>query len=251
MKFAQTVVSESGFRDVTHTPRRLAALSELLRHLADDGVELAALPDCYLTVLREADVIEAAAEVAGMAERTGLNVGGGVDANGRSGKASSEADELVRAGRLPFFGFAASPNSVSAGVSLWRQASITNADADLAPDDRLPGRDRLVPGLGASVAILLCGELFNRRARDGVAAAEPRLVIDLAHARMGQGLIPAMKNLAGLAGCLVAHSQHLAGWSGRSLHFVTAEGNQKSVPTDSSPFLGDDEFWIGRCVRTV
>lgn len=251
MKFAHTVVSETGFRDAAHTPRRLAILSELLRRLADDGVELVALPGGYLTVLRESDVIEAAAQAADMAEGAGLTIVGGVDVMERHEKASPEVEELVRAGQLPFFGFAASPTSTSAEVPVWRQASVTSGDAELAPDDRLPGRDRIVPGLGANVAVLLCGELFNWRARERVAAAEPQLVIDLAHARMGQGLIPAMRNLAGLATCAVAHSQHLAWWSGRSLHFVTADGKQASTPTDSSPFLGDDEFWIGWSVRCV
>ena len=77
MKFAQTVVSESGFRDAAHNPRRLAALSELLRRLVDGKVKLVALPGGYLTVPQESDVVEAAAEVADMAERVGLTVIGG------------------------------------------------------------------------------------------------------------------------------------------------------------------------------
>jgi hypothetical protein len=251
VKFAQTIASEVGFRDPAHNARRLNLLARLLERVAADGVNLVALPAGYVTVPTEPDVVVGAAGVADLAERTGVAVVGGVDVDVETRKDSRDTDALVLAGRLPYFGFAAFPTARDPEVRIWRQSSITSHDADTAPEGTLPGGNRVVTVAGRTLAVLLCGELFSRRAREAIAAAHPQLILDLAHARIGQGLIPAMTNLANLAGCRVAHSQHLAGWDGRSLHSVSAEGEQESVPASDSPYLEDDDFWIGWCIRTV
>jgi hypothetical protein len=249
MRFAQTVVSEAGLWDPAANPVRVARLGDLLHRLRDDGVGLAVLPAGYLTVAEEEDVPSAAATIADLVEQTGVAVVGGVDVVDAG--AGSEIDDLIRGGRLPFFGFAARPTRAEPEVPIWRQSSVSGWDAEFAPDGRLPDGDRVVRVGDRCVAVLLCGELFSDRARDRVAALGADAVVDLGHARMSQGLIPAMASVAKAAKRPVAHSQHLAGRTGRSLHYVAADGSQKSVLTDGAPHLEAGEFWIGWHVREV
>jgi hypothetical protein len=221
----------------------------LLTRLRAERVAFVAIPAGYVTVTTEDQVTLAVAEIADLAEACGVGVIGGVDVvYPKRGKADVEVDELVGEGRLPYFGFAAFPTSVTAEVPVWRQASTTSGNADLAPDDTLPDAGRVVSVGESTVLPLLCGEVFSRRVREKAAALHPHLTIDLGHTGMGQGLIPAMANLAGQTGRPVAHSQHV--WRG-SLHFVSAAGEQRSVPIDGQPFVGDDEFWVAWCVREI
>lgn len=249
MRFAQTVVSNTGFRDPAHTPHRLTLLRELLTRLTAEQVEFVAIPAGYLTVASEGEVTPAVAEVADLVEASGVGVFGGVDVEYPGHvKGSPDTDELVSTGRLPYFGFAAFPTAVSPEVTIWRQASTTSSNAEIAPDEVLPTWDRIVVVGGRAVVPLLCGELFNWRVREKLTRYGPGLVLDLGHSGMGQGLIPAMASVANAVGCPVAHSQHT--WDG-SLHFVSADGEQQSVPSAGQPGVGDPTFWIAWCVREV
>ena len=67
---------------------------------------------------------------------------------------------------------------------------------------------------------------------------------------MGRGLIPAMRNVATEGGCPIAHSQHLADWRGRSIHFVNARGEQESQAADANPLLWSGRLWAGWGVLT-
>lgn len=249
MRFAHTVVSPHRFRDPTHNLCRHTLLRELLTRLAVERVAFVAIPAGYITVATEDQVTLAVAEIADLVEACGVGVIGGVDVvHPKRGKADVETDELVTEGRLPYFGFAAFPTSVSAEVPTWRQASTTSGNADLAPNNALPDVARVVTVRGTTVFPLLCGELYNRRIREALPTFEPSLVLDLGHSGMGQGLIPAMTSVANATGCPVAHTQHV--WVG-ALHFVTADGEQRSMPPDRQQHVGDDDFWIGWCVRDV
>ena len=249
MRFAHTVVSSHRFRDPTHNLRRHTLLRELLTRLAAERVAFVAIPAGYITVTTEDQVTLAAAEIADLVEACGVGVIGGVDVvHPKRGKADIETDELVREGRLPYFGFAAFPTSVTAEVLTWRQANTTSGNADHAPDEALPTAERVVAVGGTTVLPLLCGELYNRRIREALPGFGPSLVLDLRHSGMGQGLIPAMTSVANATGCPVAHTQHV--WVGAS-HFVTAAGEQRSIPRDRLQHVGDDDFWIGWCVRDV
>lgn len=251
MRFAQTTVSEAGLWDAAANPLRVARLADLLARLRDDGVGLLALPAGYLTVASEMDVPSAAATVADLVDQFGVAVVAGVDVVAETENGATDLDDMVRGGRLPFFGFAARPTPTEPEVPMWRQASVASEDADLAPEDRLPTVDRLVRAADRGVAVLLSGELFNWRALARVAESGPDVVCDLGHARMGQGLIAAMTTLARLAGRPVAHSQHLRAKNGQSHHFVAADGSEQSAPTEGGQYLDDGKFWIGWHVREV
>lgn len=249
MRFAHTLVSPHGFRDPEHNPHRLTRLRELLTRLAAERVAFVTIPAGYLTVRTEDEVMPAVADIADVVEATGVAVIGGVDVvHPKRGKADIATDELVSAGRLPYFGFAAFPTSVTADVPQWRQASTTRGNANLAPDAVLPGNGRVVGVEGSAVVPLLCGEIYSWRIREAVPNLGPRLVLDLGHVSMGQGLIPAMTSVANAAGCAVAHAQHVRNGA---MHFVSAKGEQQSLPADQQEYVGDDEFWIGWCVREV
>ena len=248
MRFAQTLVSPHGFRDPAHNPHRLALLREALARLVAEGVELVAIPAGFLTVDSDDAVTGAISDLAAAVDGCGVAVVGGVDVeHPKRGKADVETDELTAANRLPYFGFAAYPTAVSGEIPLWRQASTTSGNADLAPDESLPDRTRLIEFGERTLLPLLCGEVFNWRIRERAAELAPRLVIDLGHIGMGQGLIPATRNVATGAGCAVAHTQHVGNGS---YHFVSADGEQQSEPTGNG-WVGDDEFWIGWRIREV
>jgi hypothetical protein len=125
-----------------------------------------------------------------------------VDVFGARGKGGPDLDEVIRRGELGYVGFAAGP----AGVRVWRQSSISSGQAELVPAELMPGPDRVVEVAGNKVAALVCGEVLSGRARTAIAATRPDLAVDLGHAGMGQGLIPAMRNLAGQAACPLAHA---------------------------------------------
>jgi hypothetical protein len=255
MKIMQTVASSTGFRDNNHNPTRLQVLAELLTVATRESVELVILPGGYLTANREADLNPAIDEVARLANCHRLAVVGGLDVMSRPsgkqmsspGKGGLTQDQQVAQGCLPYFGFALYRDQ----RSVWRQTSSSAANAETLEDRQFPSRNRLVDLGGRKVAVLICGELFNWRARQAMLELYPDIVVDLGHVSMGQGLIPAMRNLASMAGCPIAHSQHLASWYGRSIHWVDGQGVQDSVSTESSPFLGDDEFWISWCLRSI
>jgi hypothetical protein len=251
VRFAHTLVSPHGFREPGHNEHRLGRLRELLTRLAAERLAFVAIPAGYLTVRTEDDVTPAVAEIADTVETSGVAVIGGVDViHPKRGKADVATDDLVADGRLPYFGFAAFPSSVTADVPVWRQASTTNwnGNAGLAPEETLPGRSRLVECGGRTVLPLLCGELFNWRVRERASELVPHLVIDVGHISMGTGVIPAMRNVANAAGCPVAHTQHV---KNGAFHFISADGEQRSIPSDEQEYVGDDEFWIGWCVREV
>jgi hypothetical protein len=120
----------------------------------------------------------------------------------------------------------------------------------LVSDDAVPGARRVVTIDGLRVAVLICGELFSWRARRDVGGTGPGLVVDIGHSGMGQGLIPAMRNVANGGECPVAHSQHLKRYGG-SLHFVDAQAEQQSIPVDEDYVIEQGDMWAAWAVRTV
>src|SRR5262249_45887833 len=149
-----------------------------------------------------------------------------------------------RRGRLPWFGFAVGPVTLPAeGAHPWRQTSNNNSNADYVLDEAVPDERRVVTIGRTRIGVLVCGELFNWRARRDLAKGRPSLVVGTGHSSMGQGLIPAMQSMAGSGACPVAHSHHLANWYGRSLHFVNGTGEQQSIEADEKHLISGDSVW--------
>lgn len=247
MKLMQTIVASTGFRDPAHNDRRLAVLDDLLATARGDGVNLILLPGGYLSVRHEPDISAAMYEVRVRAHTAGVAVIGGVDGPNRQ---DAGEDELIRAGRLPFFGFAVGLVRPEVAGTLWRQATTRNYHPEWLPDDRVPGGERIVTCGESRVGVLLCGELSNWRTRELFKDSEPELVVVAGHIGMGQGLTPGMNRWNADLGCAVAHAQHVRSW-GASHHFIAADSTRTSTATDENRYVGNDEFWVAWQLRML
>lgn len=247
MRLMQTLVASTDFRKPEHNARRLAVLDELLVAAAREGVNVILLPGGYLSVESELQVPDTTNEIRVRAHAAGIAVIGGVDGPIPLG---ADEDELVRAGQLPFFGFAVGPVRPEIANTMWRQVSTRNYHPDWLADDRVPGGERIVTWGDTKIGVLVCGELSNWRTRELFGPGEPALVVDAGHISMGQGLIPGMNCWNDALGCAVAHAQHVKSWSA-SHHFIGTSGDQLSLHTDEARWVGDEAFWVAWCVREL
>jgi hypothetical protein len=253
MRLVQTIASNVGFRDPAHNPRRLTLLDELLEIAHRRKAKLLMLPGGFLTVRTEAEIPGTIAEAARRADAAKVAVFGGIDVI-RQSHAAKRPAKGVRQVELSYFAFAVGPVEPRVLDTRWRQTSSTNVNAadvaDVADED-VPGDESIVAVAGRRVGVLICGELFSRRARDSFAALDLDVVLDPGHESMGMGVTRSMENIARNGGCAVAHAHHVAGWGGQCLHFVAADGVRHSVPQSSCDRVGDDEFWGAWCVRVI
>jgi len=241
MKLLQTIVSGTGFRVPDHNPTRLDVLRKLLEAVADKRADLLMLPGGYLTAPTERELPGMIAQLTERANGARITIAAGVDLpEPTSGKGG-------RSPRLPYFGFVC--GAASAGP--WLQTSSTSENAADVADEDVPGFARVVSVAGSRVGVLICGELFSWWARESLAKLERNLTVDLGHYSMGTGVTKAMENIARNGKCAVAHTHHVAPHSTGSLHFVRADGVRESVLLTECEWVGDDEFWISWCIRTI
>ena len=225
-----------------------------MRVVTQRDAKLLIIPAGFLTAKSEGAVVYQVAEVAKLAEKARLAIIGGVDVyatelSKRASESGERIAELVSRGRLPYFGFAVGRVTLRKDCRHpWRQTSTTSKNAKRVADADLPGADRLVRVAGRQVGVLICGELFNGRARRQMAQLRADLVVDLGHQGMSQGLIPAMRNLATEGECSVAHSQHLT-WG--KIHLVDARGRQASQAADANPLVKCEGLWAGWALRSI
>lgn len=253
MKLMQTLAKANGFRDAESNPVRLAALDRLLRVAREQSAEVVLLPGGFVTASTSSEFTQLQNELKGRADdfRIGLLVGidrvADADHPDVTGKAGVSA-----ALKLPYFGFALGEYQCeSSPQAVWQQTSSTKDNAWDVAEENVPGSNRVVSYCGKRIGLLICGELFSIPARESMANLGLDLVVDLGHSGMGTGVTPAMENIARNGRCAVAHSQHVVYWGSQSLHFVGADGVRNSVPLAGCKYVGDDDFWIGWCVRTV
>lgn len=252
MRLLQTVVSAEGFRNKASNRDRLGLLEELVRLCTRETAQLLLIPAGFLTAVSEDDAPALIGEVNRLATGEGVAVIGGADVEGRTSKHGVNINDLVSRSELPFLGFAVGPAALAVDSGHpWRQTSVSSNNADLVPDEAVPGQERVATIDGVRVGLLICGELFSWRARRGVALAGVSLVVDVGHVGMGQGLIPAMKNVAKEGRCCVAHSQHLSAWYGRALHFVDVQGEQLSANVDQAHVVEHGSLWAAWAAREV
>jgi hypothetical protein len=250
VKLLQTIAPNTGFRDPDHNTRRLALLDDLIAVAVRHKADLVMLPGGYLTVRTEAEVPGAIAEVARRAAAVRIAVIGGVDVPPRS-RNPKRPGKGGRSAHLPYFAFAVGPVEPRVLDTRWRQTSSNRENAWGGADEDVPGGGRVVAVAGRRVGVLVCGELFSARARESFAGLGLNLALDLGHSGMGTGVTRAMENIARNGGCAVAHAHHVAGWGGQCLHFVRADGVRRSVPQADCEWVGDDDFWVAWCPRTV
>jgi hypothetical protein len=201
---------------------------------------------------------ECIAEVAELVAGAGLAVFGGVDlAEGprkshRPAKAEPDVEELVRAGRLPFFGFAVGRVTAPAlGGPPWRQTSVKRDEAELVEEENVPGTGRVVTVAERRVGVLICGELYSHRARTQLGRERPDLFVDVGHVKMPR-FIPAMRALArvGHAPVTLCHHLHSNLW-GKRLPFINAAGENQSRIVTEDDLIQSDALWAAWGVQEV
>ncbi len=241
MKLLQTIVSSSGFRESDHNPLRVEALKQVLKVASSFSTDLLLLPGGYFAAEDERQSVSIVEEMDHLAKRSKVSLVFGIDLP------ASPSGKGTRHPVLPYFGSVC--GLTTAGP--WKQTSDTSTNADDVADEDVPSLARVVEVAGKQIGVLLCGELYSRWARRSFAELKLDLTVDLGHAGMGQGLIPAMKSFARYGGCAVAHSQHVSPPGNASLHFVNRRGTSQPVPISNCDYFGDDEFWIAWRLREV
>jgi hypothetical protein len=200
MRIATSTVSFDGYRNpaTASFEATLETLRETLDEAKHKGVQLLCLPGGYFTVKSEAQLKKAAKRIVAEARKAHIAVAVGVDcadkqSTKRKSKRQPNRDNLIRKGKLPLFAVAWSPEQSK--QETWRQRSVTSKDQWLAPAKSC-SEPRTLRVAGKKIEILMCGELFNERIRDGVIRRKPTALVDLSH--NGQGFRPdhALRSLA-------------------------------------------------------
>lgn len=164
------------------------------------------LPSGFFTA-RASDIrADIANSLLGIAKRLGIAIVFGVDQEVKD--LSTQWEYYIGGNGLPFYGYAWSPSEDV--IHCWRQRSTSSHDQWGVPDERCR-QPRLVRIGDETLAILMCGEIFNQRIRDALAnhATQPKVVGDLAHTARGFRVWQGMKKLAelGLACVCSVHAQ--------------------------------------------
>lgn len=208
MQVLQVLVDREGFRRVRSNALKLSTLEELFREAATPAsrADLVVLPAGYLTAASESEVPARIADVARCAKNNGVAVVFGVDLpKGKRNGDDRARTRRVTTGRIPYWGVALDNTGATLGV--WRQQSIRSKDAGIAPE--LAANKRLVKIAGKTVAILVCGEIFNATYRDSMRAETFDVVIDVGHESMSTGVVPALTNIVGKGNRWALHSHHV------------------------------------------
>jgi hypothetical protein len=252
MRLLQTVISSAGFRDVSGNRERMVLLEKLIKVSAAEDARLLVLPAGFLAAVSDNDLPSLVGQLQEFGLESRIALIGGIDVVDATAKGSRNMEDLIQTSQVPYFGFAVGQLILASDSDHpWRQTSITSNNADLVPAAAVPGPQRVAVIDGKSVAVLVCGELFSWRARQGVARTDPDLVVDIGHSGMGQGLIPAMRNLSAEGNCCVVHSQHLKDWWGRSLHFLDHRGDQLSTGASEDCLVESGSLWAAWKVRQI
>lgn len=244
MRILQTLVESSTFRDPAANPERTARFRELLTKAQQHRADVLLLPGGYWTVATQAEVEPLAVEMCALAAKHSLTLVAGIDLP----PPSATTKRTSRRADLPYYGIVGVP-----GMSLhcWQQTSSDNTNALNVTAADIPGPERVVQVGTQTLGILICGEIFSVPARTRLADQNPTVVVDLGHAGMGQGLIPAMRSLARMASCTVIHSQHVK-YDTSSLHMVNHRGTQESIIGTDCDWVGEEAgFWVAYTLRTV
>lgn len=227
MQALQVLVDRERFRQVRANAPKLNTLEHLLREAASANprVDLVVLPAGYLTAATKQAVSVCVAAVGKLAKQHGVAVVFGVDLPRAKGNGDDRARaRRVATGRIPYWGFALDKSGATLGQ--WRQQSIRSGDVRIAPP--LNARQRLVQIAGRSVAVMVCGEIFNARYRDQMRAENFDVVIDIGHESMSTGVVPALMNIVDGRNRWALHSHHVKVGSAQA-HAIEPGGQNAGV----------------------
>ena len=206
MKVVATTVGRKGPDDESWNDRRLEASEQAVAQAAKLGADVIVLPGGFLFTRKTESRNDMATALISMAKKSDIAVIFGVDQKMKNPRTD---DEILCTGHLlPYYGYAWSPSENI--LHLWQQRSSTS-DNQWYASDGCCNEERLL-GIGNdTVAVLMCGEIFNQRIRHGLANYQPRpkVAVDVAHVGSGFRVFQGMKVLAafGLPSVCSVHAQ--------------------------------------------
>lgn len=206
MKITTTIVGRKGPEGERRNEERLAAAKRALEKATNLGADLIVLPAGFFTAHSAQTRNAVVQSLISMAKDLGIALIFGADQEVKS--LSRDYRREIQKGGLPFYGYAWSPTENI--LHSWPQRSTNNQNQWWAPE-RVCKEVRLVTIRDESVAVLLCGEIFNQRIRDALADHQPRpkVVVDVAHIGSQFRVPQGMKVLArlGLPSLCSVHAQ--------------------------------------------
>jgi hypothetical protein len=195
MQLAITTVSYEGYANEAWNDKRLRVAERALIKACELGAHVLVLPGGFFTTRTDKARNSIATHLINIAKRQNVAAIFGVDQHVKN--LSADYGPEIKRGALPFYAYVWSP--IDEGPPLpWNQRS-TNSQNQVEAPEALCREVRLIKITDdETVAILICGEIFNQRIRYALAEYRPRpkLVVDIAHTghrfRVEQG----MKKLA-------------------------------------------------------
>lgn len=207
MKLATTTVSREGYADEKWNSKRLSIAERALAKAKELGADVLVLPAGFLAARTSKARDSLATSLINIATRQNIAVVFGIDQDVKN--LSKDFRPEIRKGTLPFYAYAWSATDQGSPCA-WNQRSI---DGD-NQRDASEARCREVPLLrikDETVAVLICGGIFNRRVREALSTFNPRpkVVVDIAHDGLRFRVWQGMKALAalGLASVCSVHVQ--------------------------------------------
>lgn len=206
MKIAMTTVGTKGPGEEGQNEERLEAAERALRTSNKLGADLIVLPAGYFTAPNALSRNAIARSLLSMAKEVGIAIIFGVDQEIKS--LSRDYGLEIQKGGLPFYGYAWSPSENM--LHCWSQRSTNSRNQWWAPEG-VCKEVRLLSVRNETVALLMCGEIFNHRIRDALVnyRPSPKIIVDVAHIGAGFRVAQSMKVLArrGLSSLCSVHVQ--------------------------------------------
>ncbi len=195
MKIVTTTVGCKGPEGEGQNYERLTAAKRALDKATNLGADLIILPGGYFTAHSAQARNAIAQSLVSTAKEIGIAVIFGVDQQAKNPKTDWEI--LSKGLLLPCYGYAWS--SSESEPRCWQQRSSTS-DNQWYVSNTHCSKVRLLTIGDESVAVLMCGEIFNQRIRQYLANRQPRpkVVVDVAHVGSGFRIFQGMKVLAKL-----------------------------------------------------
>jgi len=193
MKIATCTVSLDDFGKPNWTNERIRLLSDVLSKSRGLQVDLLCLPGGYLMTKSILEKDKFSHAMHDEAKKYKIAIAIGIDTETKD--PTQDWAYRTKENTLPWFAICWSPNEDI--LHYWRQRSVTSRDQWHSSDD-VCAEVRTLPVLNGRVEVLMCGEIFNERIRNGILSRKDSLtaVVDLAHTSAGFRVWAGMKKLA-------------------------------------------------------
>jgi len=178
MKLATTTVSYEGYAHEAWNVKRLSVAEHAVEKARELGAQVLVLPGGFFTTRTSEARDSIAASLINVAKGQNIAVIFGVD---QDTKHLNDYTPAIRSGTLPFYVYVWSPTD-EGPPHPWNQRSTNSENQRHVPEEHC--RDVRFLRVGDdTIAVLICGEIFNKRIRRALADYHPRpkVVVDVAH----------------------------------------------------------------------